>query len=354
MKQIAYEYDKRHIEQYFGKNFFEKFYQYDKETDELRSGLDVNEPLLLHYIKTELPASYSNFKEGWVPEILPRIFYAYLFYKYGKKAFSFEKTLTEMLLETDLNNVDAEYVKLPFPCVYFDVPANIFKEELYGRIYSLIGMYVYDMPAENLSREAKDARIGKERDKYISVHAVLSTGEEISENVFTTVLNFDLRLKEGNIFEQLQENYLRSTFSVIEMDLADKIISFVINAILYLNSDKKIIGLVKPKHLDLLEGKKSPKKQKKLARKFKGKSNLEYYQLGKDIVISHEKKNGTTRVHRSDKLSSLSTSKQWIVRGHWRNQPFGKGLKERKYIWIKPYIKGNEESPLSGKNYTVK
>jgi len=31
---------------------------------------------------------------------------------------------------------------------------------------------------------------------------------------------------------------------------------------------------------------------------------------------------------------------RWIVRGHWRNQPFGKGRKQRRLQWIAPYIKG--------------
>lgn len=33
---------------------------------------------------------------------------------------------------------------------------------------------------------------------------------------------------------------------------------------------------------------------------------------------------------------------RWIVRGHWRNQPFGPGRKQRRLQWIAPYIKGPE------------
>lgn len=35
---------------------------------------------------------------------------------------------------------------------------------------------------------------------------------------------------------------------------------------------------------------------------------------------------------------------RWIVKGHWRNQPYGDGTVRR--IWIAPYIKGPENKPL--------
>lgn len=38
---------------------------------------------------------------------------------------------------------------------------------------------------------------------------------------------------------------------------------------------------------------------------------------------------------------------RWIVGGHVRNQPVGPGRKERKLIWIGPYIKGPDDKPLS-------
>jgi hypothetical protein len=36
---------------------------------------------------------------------------------------------------------------------------------------------------------------------------------------------------------------------------------------------------------------------------------------------------------------------QWIVRGHWRNQPCGPNHSERKRIWIQPHWKGPEDAP---------
>lgn len=36
----------------------------------------------------------------------------------------------------------------------------------------------------------------------------------------------------------------------------------------------------------------------------------------------------------------------WIVRGHWRQQPYGPGRSLVKAIWIGPYTKGPEDAPL--------
>jgi len=44
--------------------------------------------------------------------------------------------------------------------------------------------------------------------------------------------------------------------------------------------------------------------------------------------------------------SSREYSVQWVVGGHWRNQPHGPGRSARKLVYINPYIKGPEDKPL--------
>lgn len=39
---------------------------------------------------------------------------------------------------------------------------------------------------------------------------------------------------------------------------------------------------------------------------------------------------------------------RWIVRGHWRQQPFGPGRGLRRPQWISPFVKGPEDAPLIG------
>lgn len=37
---------------------------------------------------------------------------------------------------------------------------------------------------------------------------------------------------------------------------------------------------------------------------------------------------------------------QWVVRGHWRQQPIGKGRQERRTTWVPSYVKGPEGAPF--------
>lgn len=39
---------------------------------------------------------------------------------------------------------------------------------------------------------------------------------------------------------------------------------------------------------------------------------------------------------------------QWIVRGHWRLQPWGPGRQYRRPVWISPFVKGPEGAPMLG------
>lgn len=39
---------------------------------------------------------------------------------------------------------------------------------------------------------------------------------------------------------------------------------------------------------------------------------------------------------------------QWIVRGHWRQQPHGPGRGLRRPVWIAPHVKGPDGAPLLG------
>ena len=54
---------------------------------------------------------------------------------------------------------------------------------------------------------------------------------------------------------------------------------------------------------------------------------------------------------KSRKKANFTT--QWVVRGHWRNQPCGPNLSERRATWIQPYWKGHEEAPRLFKTYNA-
>lgn len=44
--------------------------------------------------------------------------------------------------------------------------------------------------------------------------------------------------------------------------------------------------------------------------------------------------------------TSVEHDHRWVVRGHWRNQPCGKGRTQRRRIWIQEHVAGPEDKPL--------
>ncbi len=46
--------------------------------------------------------------------------------------------------------------------------------------------------------------------------------------------------------------------------------------------------------------------------------------------------------------SSREWRHRWMVRGHWRQQPYGPGRERTRPVWISPFIKGPDGAPLIG------
>lgn len=113
------------------------------------------------------------------------------------------------------------------------------------------------------------------------------------------------------MFSQLSGNFQRAGIQHTEQ--AEEVFSYILNALLYINSDKRLVGF--------------------------------------DIVISPLLVNNNNKG--AEKTEERKYRNQWIVRGHGRNQVYGERLSERKLIWIEPYIKGDSDSVLVNRNYTV-
>lgn len=52
------------------------------------------------------------------------------------------------------------------------------------------------------------------------------------------------------------------------------------------------------------------------------------------------------RTHEPGEATDVEWATRWIVRGHWRQQPYGPGRSLVKPIWISPYVKGPEDKPV--------
>lgn len=263
------------------------------------------------------------------------------FYFSGKKIFSYEKGLTEMLFHTDLYNVDASLIQLPYDCLYIIVPPNcLFKTDAdTGEPLEVEGIYV------SKGYEMSNGFIHSKK-PILSLNIISNSPPDYEGEAFTDIRYMGLPYRENeNIFPHLK-SFMESDPEEDEESVG-RLFSFVINAILYINSDKAVIERIKPydkKHRDKVVGnKKTPTT-----------SSISRYVVGKNIYLNSRNKAGNgAKINNTSSNGEESTYyHQWIVRGHWRNQACGPYLSERKLIWIQPYVKG--EGIIVNKKYVVK
>jgi hypothetical protein len=76
------------------------------------------------------------------------------------------------------------------------------------------------------------------------------------------------------------------------------------------------------------------------------------YVLGSDVRVQFDCRDAVAACARGERKNAPTV--QWIVRGHWRNQPHGPGRTERKRMWIQPYWKGPEDAPRLLRQHRVR
>jgi len=54
-------------------------------------------------------------------------------------------------------------------------------------------------------------------------------------------------------------------------------------------------------------------------------------------------------VRSTDEPGKVEWQRRWMVRGHWRLQPYGPKHSLRRMRWIDPYVKGPEDKPFDAR-----
>jgi hypothetical protein len=140
------------------------------------------------------------------------------------------------------------------------------------------------------------------------------------------------------------------------MDEQQELLSLVVNTLLYLtNAEEKpeIEASPRARVLRKLRDTKSPGKRKKLERQLETASDVVIRKYGTKIVIDRrieEEQLLAGQVRRSGK----KYVSRFMVRGHWRNQACGEGMKDHKLLFIQPYWKGPKDGAELVRDYFVK
>lgn len=280
-------------------------------------------------------------------------------FRKSKMIFKLEESLTIQLLNTDVKKVDTHFVRSPFESIYLDVPHNhqLFIPSLGGDPKKVTGLYIFYADGLDL-KDVKFAGSDNDDDgyckaiKYNGVPATkvlrvlaVSEGEDKDFRQEATFY-MSLFLSEGDVFPQVENaaNNFMSRGQEHNKHYVKEIFTFCLNALFYLNNPKASFERIKPRL-------KTMKNKKRQAFKNSGLSNMEVISTGKAVRISSEiresYRNGTL-----GNVKTASTSK-WLVRGHYRNQACGEGMKEHRLIWIEPHEKGNGVNFATGRDYHV-
>ena len=292
------------------------------------------------------------------------------FIKYGKKVFTFKEDLCYLLNFTDLKEVDASHIKLPFQCFYINGFHCLDFRTSNENSYVMDSVFVRGYPLNDatelmsirgtvsLDKMAEEFNIKRE-DMLYALEFILTT--ESTEKLDDDYLVFPYILTKGDALKQITEKCRNrhAMFSTHSAELVEKLLKFILNCVLYINSDEAVIKNITPQ---------APKSSRKASRSRRTSptrktASATYYSVGSNITINRKEREAYAEACR-DKYSRITAS--WIVRGHWHG--YWKRLEniadsdrvsnigETKALikkWLQPYIKGNQEVAILHKNYTV-
>lgn len=83
-----------------------------------------------------------------------------------------------------------------------------------------------------------------------------------------------------------------------------------------------------------------------LPRQARRRAEREGYQAEPVQVVRLRAHPGAREQHGGDSGEGRGYTVRWMVRGHWRQQPYGPQRSKRRPTWINPHVKGPEGAPL--------
>lgn len=134
-------------------------------------------------------------------------------------------------------------------------------------------------------------------------------------------------------------------------DARAALLRFVCNLCLYMSSEKADVVFQHEQEIARLMQGKKPKQLRQVTRdRIARLKNDRVFLVGTSVEVSAVFREAVAKGGVGEALTYRT-----LVRGHWRNQAYGKAWAERKKIWIEPHIRGAElPTPVAHHNYIVK
>jgi len=254
---------------------------------------------------------------------------------FGSPQFRLSRDLLVLLRDTEIPDVPAELLRLPFPGMILEIPAGTFMKPAHSVTSILIA--------------------SSESDKRFRV--AFDTGDDMAH--FTNFM-YNPRdtlhgcLRTTTLQRALMEPVIKAEFPDFgEEDIFDDyyradVFRLALNACLYIACGDADVQRDKREIHDLhdkLQGLKAGDRREHLELLLRKAKQRQVYIVGGGVKLEHEYEAA---------LGDRKLLVRFRVRGHFRNQACGEGRLERRLTWITPHWKGPTYAEMVEKGYLVK
>jgi len=282
--------------------------------------------------------------------------------KHQDQVYTVSHDLEFALLNTELRKYPTDMLRLPFPCIYVELPEKfgvynrttgwhpaegayvVLEDAMKHRAWRIMMTgrpqegapadddslfhFIIEMPEGSTVEEAIKYTFNKFTDQPMTVEEIMVDGKPI---------------KVSRGFESEEQ---RDHFRAME-DKMVPVFRYIMNVIIYTMSTEADITFWNAskeyRHLKERALKAKGQKRKKLFSRLKEQDENKRTLLGKNLVVDRKKE--------SVKYGHESGRGKWGVRtyvaGYWNTYWIGKGRSERQTKLVKPHWRGPEEAPLT-------
>ncbi len=290
----------------------------------------------------------KKYHESYIAYMIQNFFVLTRYVRAGERVFSAEKNLVQLLLDTDVPDINGEQFKLPFPALFLEFPAERFTLEFRpladgqsARHAHPIGCYIIDM---------------RPVDPQVVIEVVIDPRvENVGELGFCMRLLLPVKPGEPVQWTSLKEEFRRNmddilrtpeSYRVLDAQslVADEMLRFTVNGLLYCTSaDADITTEVARWHQlqEQIQSAVTHRRRKRLETELQELPRTQRNALGRMIKINYGAPRAADTSTEADEHRKIL--KRFQVRGHWRNQPYGpmsESPRLTRLKFIEPYWKG--------------
>ena len=275
------------------------------------------------------------------------------FERSGKRIYRVSDGLAQRLLLTEMRGVKGDDIKLPFDCLYIEIPKSLgftIQNQHTGE-HAITGAYLFESCDSGGERGLSFTLMGEPND------ASINAGDDAFEY-------FTIPMSDVGIDEDLENIKNRANAAIAKEAPGhwaaipnpgkwDKIAKWIVAATFYAtrpDAERDVVlvdpeaAALKRRHLAAPKG--SPKRAELLER-LKAKNALERTLLGKSVLVDRTMPTNDADAQRAFSGVGGVLTVRTLVAGHWQRFAVGKGRVDREWKFRAPFWRGPLDAPES-------